>query len=53
MDTANTFGNMKPDMKDTYAGKNKRFQKLKSVVGEKPKKECDCESKKQKCSCKK
>jgi hypothetical protein len=29
-DIANSFGNMKPDMKDTYTGKNKRFQKIQS-----------------------
>jgi len=55
MSVANTFTSLKPDMKDTYAGKNKRFQKIQSRLKkqhqEEDKKKCDCESKKVKCSC--
>ena len=53
--SANTFGNMKPDMKDTYAPKNKRFQKLQSMLSKEHKehdKKCGCNYK-PKCECKK
>jgi hypothetical protein len=55
MDAANTFGNMKPDMKDTYAGKNKRFQKIQSRLRKQHQehdKKCGCTPKKPKCECK-
>lgn len=55
MNTSNTFTSMKPDMKEAYADKNKRFQKIQSRLRKEHKehdKKCDCESKKQKCSCK-
>ena len=55
MNTTNTFTSMKPDMKEAYADKNKRFQKIQSRLRKEHKehdKKCGCESKKEKCSCK-
>jgi hypothetical protein len=53
-DMANTFGNMKPEMKDTYSGKNKRFQKIQSRLRKEHQehdKKCNCKEK-AKCTCK-
>lgn len=53
--TSNTFGSLKPEMKDTYAGKNKRFQKIQSKLKKEHKehdKKCNCKFK-PKCECKK
>lgn len=54
-DMANTFSNMKPEMKDTYQGKNKRFQKIQSHLRKEHQehdRKCGCKEKKDKCSCK-
>ena len=55
MSIANTFTSMKSDMKDTYAGKNKRFQKIQSRLRKQHQehdKKCGCMPKKSKCECK-
>lgn len=46
-DVANTFGNIKPEMKDTYSDGKKTFKKIKSAVKNK---KCKCSDK---CGCKK
>jgi hypothetical protein len=55
MSIANTFTSMKPDMKEAYADKNKRFQKIQSRLRKQHKdhdKKCGCMPKKSKCECK-
>lgn len=50
-DTANTFLSLKPELKETYSDKNKKFKKLKSKLS---KKDCECKPEpKEKCGCKK
>jgi hypothetical protein len=54
--TTNTFTSLKPNMKETYAGKNKRFQKIQSRLRKEHQehdKKCGCMPKKDKCGCKK
>jgi hypothetical protein len=56
MKTTNTFTSLKPNMKETYAGKNKRFQKIQSRLRKEHQehdKKCGCMPKKDKCECKK
>ena len=54
MGIANTFTSMKPDMKEAYADKNKRFQKIQSRLRKQHKdhdKKCNGNYK-PKCECK-
>lgn len=55
MNAANTFTSLKPDMKDAYSTKNKRFQKIQSRLRKQHQehdKKCGCAPKKPKCECK-
>jgi hypothetical protein len=55
MSIANTFTSLKPNMKEAYADKNKRFQKIQSRLRKQHKdedKKCGCGPKKEKCPCK-
>lgn len=54
-EVANIYKNLVPENKETYAGKIKRFEKIKLNMrkhSEKSKSQCSCE-KKEDCGCKK
>lgn len=55
MSIANTFTSLRPNMKEAYADKNKRFHKIQSRLRKQHKdedKKCGCGPKKEKCPCK-